>query len=118
MKIVQEREFRVIVNHDLVFDGYAFPCDENGNVDESTLEPAGLENYKACIAKGNGYVESYENSYTIPAIGECSCGNEVILDSFTNTCDKCGADYNSSGQRLADRSQWGYETGEHWTDCI
>lgn len=29
----------------------------------------------------------------------------------TNTCE-CGADYNMSGQRLADRGQWGEETGE------
>ena len=35
-----------------------------------------------------------------------------------STCTKCGADYNSSGQLLAPRYQWGEETGEHWTDCI
>lgn len=31
-------------------------------------------------------------------------------------CDKCGREYNSSGQLLADRSQWGSETGEHPAD--
>jgi hypothetical protein len=35
----------------------------------------------------------------------------------TNTCD-CGADYNMSGARLADRSQWGQETGEHPVDVV
>jgi glycyl-tRNA synthetase (class II) len=49
-------------------------------------------------------------------IVKCSCGQEVSCDSFTNTC-RCGADYNFSGTRLAPRSQWGEETGEHWTDC-
>ncbi len=34
------------------------------------------------------------------------------------TCDRCGADYNSSGQMLADRSQWGEETGESLADIL
>ncbi len=52
----------------------------------------------------------------IPAIGKCSCGEEVILSGFTNTCE-CGIDYDINGHRLAPRSQWGEETGEHWSDC-
>lgn len=47
----------------------------------------------------------------------CDCGRQVWCDGFTNTCE-CGADYNSSGQLLAPREQWGEETGEHWTDCV
>lgn len=52
----------------------------------------------------------------------CSCGEEVFLACqghypFTSTCDKCDKDYNSSGQELAPREQWGEETGEHWSDC-
>lgn len=45
------------------------------------------------------------------------CGNDVVCENFTNTCPDCGADYNSSGQLLAPRAQWGEETGEHWSDC-
>jgi hypothetical protein len=53
-----------------------------------------------------------------PAVGECEvCGRDVELRGFTNTCD-CGADYNMSGQRLAPRSQWGEETGEHISDIL
>ncbi len=52
-----------------------------------------------------------------PLIIECDCGEELICDGFTNTCD-CGADFNGSGQRLADRSQWGEETGEHLADIL
>ena len=96
---------------------YNHPEDENGNVDESKLQPPALENYRKCIASGErGELKSWEHSYTSPAIGKCSCGKRVILANFTNTCS-CGADYNSSGQALACRSQWGEETGEHWTDC-
>jgi hypothetical protein len=45
----------------------------------------------------------------------CSCGRRVDLHSFTNSCD-CGAEFNSFGQPLSDRSQWGMETGEHPAD--
>jgi len=46
------------------------------------------------------------------------CGDDLICWDFTNTCSTCDADYNSSGQRLAPRAQWGEETGEHWSDCL
>lgn len=45
-------------------------------------------------------------------------GYEVVCDNFTNTCEWCGADYNFAGQKLAPRSQWGEETGEHWSECL
>lgn len=54
-----------------------------------------------------------------PAEGSCEiCRATVELYGFTNTCDGCGADYNSSGQRLAPREQWGAETGEHLADIL
>ena len=47
------------------------------------------------------------------------CGNTVYLfNGFTNTCGKCGTDYNGFGQELAPRSQWGWETGENIVDII
>ena len=48
---------------------------------------------------------------------ECWCGEWVLCARFTNTCD-CGRDYNMSGQQLADRSQWGEETGENVSDIL
>lgn len=47
----------------------------------------------------------------------CSCGENVLCPSFTNTCDKCGTDYNFNGNMLTPREQWGEETGESWFDC-
>jgi hypothetical protein len=41
----------------------------------------------------------------------------VVLDGFTCPCE-CGADYNSSGQLLSHRSQWGEETGESASDIM
>lgn len=55
--------------------------------------------------------------YLCDRIGKCECGEEIILDCFTNTCE-CGRDYNMSGQLLAPRSQWGYETGETASDIL
>lgn len=46
---------------------------------------------------------------------EC-CGKRLYVPGFTNTCPQCHADYNWAGQRLASRSQWGEETGEHPAD--
>ena len=47
---------------------------------------------------------------------KCDCGQPVWCIEFTQTCS-CGKDYNMSGQLLAPRSQWGEETGEHWSEC-
>ena len=62
-----------------------------------------------------------ETGRVIDRVGKCPCGRKVyVIDGgyspFTTTCD-CGKDYNSSGQELAPREQWGEETGEHWSEC-
>lgn len=53
-----------------------------------------------------------------PLGAKCDCGE--YLPSYgpgrDYSCDKCGRDYNSNGQRLAPRSQWGKETGETAAD--
>jgi hypothetical protein len=45
------------------------------------------------------------------------CGRWLECPDFTNTCPRCGTDYNFAGQALAPRECWGEETGEHWTAC-
>jgi hypothetical protein len=103
--------------------GFGFDCDQAGNVDESALNPDALANLLACragtlrgiaiIPKG---VRRYLSRWTEPAVGQCDhCGRPVELEGFTCSCC-CGADYNSSGQRLAPRECWGEETGEHPAD--
>jgi len=68
--------------------------------------------------KVSGVVQDYGKWQHDPAVGECNrCKREVVLHGFTNTCE-CGADYNMSGQQLADRSQWGEETGESLSDIL
>jgi len=52
------------------------------------------------------------SQYKEPHIKKCDCGNIVALrDSFSNECTECGKSYNSAGQLLAPKSQWGGETG-------
>jgi hypothetical protein len=104
--------------------GFSFDCDKDGNVDLKALQkkPAAFKNYQDCITgaievEDHG-IHRYSWNYVEPAIGLCPCGCKVELDSFTNTCDGCERDFNMSGQELAPRSQWGEETGEHWSDCI
>jgi hypothetical protein len=48
----------------------------------------------------------------------CACGAKVRCEGFTNTCDRCGADYNWNGDRLVDRRFWGEETGETAFDVL
>jgi hypothetical protein len=47
----------------------------------------------------------------------CDCNNELVCNGFTNECS-CGRDYNFGGSLLADRSQWGEETGESASDIL
>ena len=129
MKIIRKREHVECVEYRRYYEyadqpggGFSFPSDMHGTVDASKLSDAAKENLLACalgtVKTQSGPVkmidmgvERFEHSYWEPAVGQCSCGLEVYLDGFTNTCE-CGADYNMSGQLLAPREQWGEETGE------
>ena len=103
--------------------GFSFDCNEDGEIDFSKLTECGLANYQACV---NGSFPSYKDKgvteftrrYRHPAVIRCSCGTEVTLGNFTNTCGSCYADYNNSGSQLVDRKLWGEETNEHWTECV
>lgn len=128
--IIQERRVQTVVHYELFFQeigrgrgtGFGFPCDERGRVMVDMMGAAAHDNYERLCRDHAGYeppeVLKHENRVVHPKIGKCLCGHEVMLDSFTNTCDGCGRDYNSSGAELAPREQWGEETGEHWTDII
>lgn len=102
--------------------GFGFPCDQFGAF-QST--PGSAHSLAMCLAgqDSNGQkirpmgVRTMHGSYRHPAIGECHCGREIELGRFTNTC-KCGREFNSAGQELAPREQWGEETGEHWSECV
>jgi hypothetical protein len=68
------------------------------------------------IIKGRTYLKIKGKEYTEPSVGLCNvCNQEVVLGSFTNTCN-CGTEYNICGQQLASREDWGEETGETGDD--
>ena len=69
------------------------------------------------IVKESEQIDGEFGTYTEPAEGRCVCGRIVVLAGFTCTCE-CGRDYNSAGQELAPRSQWGEETGETAADIM
>jgi len=98
--------------------GVSFPCDKDGNIDFSDLQPAALENLNKALMGEMHFVglRAHEWSYQPPRMGRCHCGEEIYLDHFTNECS-CGALYNSSGQELCDPRYWGEETGEHPSEC-
>jgi hypothetical protein len=87
--------------------GFSFTCDEDGNVDASTLQPAGYANLVVCltgnvgrhtvIAKG---VVKTVRSYRESSLLRCDCGDELYLhDPLDNLCT-CGRCYNMSGQKV------------------
>jgi len=101
--------------------GFSFDCDESGAIDRAALYPEAIENLDKCLDGSfdvvDDGVEKREWQHWEPAQGRCPCGEIVYLDHFTNTC-RCGRDYDSSGNELAPRDQWGEETGEHWADIL
>lgn len=97
--------------------GFGFSVDEDGDL--LGMEGAAADNLLYALDHPDEYIdegiEEYRWVVNEPTIGRCSCGEEVVLDGFTNTCE-CGIDYNWAGQQLAPRYLWGEETGEHWAD--
>lgn len=131
MRIIQSREIIEGTNYFWVFEytegshkgsGFQFSLTPERRIDIDSMSPAAKSNYYLCVSGANGIkdmgIVGHSHSYTAPAIGLCECGEEVSLDSFTNTCGECLRDYNMSGQLLADRSQWGEETGESLSDIL
>jgi hypothetical protein len=101
--------------------GFSFDLDNN---DEIIVTDGNRENVARCLKDGGATL--YDNGINViewehvePAVGRCSCGREVTLDTSPagNDCG-CGRIYNSSGQELAPRSQWGEETGETYADIV
>lgn len=102
---------------------YSFECDKEGNVFIEKLKPIALANYQMCLSNPELYIKDeileFPTSYHAPAIGICdNCGNEVVLEySLVNECEKCGEQYNASGQHLIKNSGC-EETGETFSDII
>jgi hypothetical protein len=103
--------------------GFSFACTETGKL--LNMNPDAERNFQDCLTGFVGGQQVNDEGivrhacgYWESAIGICdNCGADVELDGFTCTCE-CGADYNSSGQRLGPRENWGEETGESLSDIL
>jgi len=139
-EFIRKREYIKNYRYSLFFadegsrglSGFAFECDEDGNVTEDfSKKESARKSYEGCVKGqvgdrkfGPPQIQKMDYSYWCPASIRCSCGAEVVLElpskyysCDVNTCD-CGKDYNGSGQLLAPRSQWGEETGETYVDIM
>lgn len=121
------RKYYTVTSYEVVFDdgvfnGYGFPCDENGKIFDDASDAA-KENYKWCLEHPEKFVRFNEilkhkrRTYD-EAHGTCRCGNEVELyDQYQGACecDKCGKWYNLFGQELLPPEEWEPEEWE-WDD--
>ena len=111
-------EYVTEVRYELAFDdghgnGYGFPCDANGVVDEG-LTPNALSNLEYC----RQHPEAFERADEVVEIrleykeedrGTCRCGEMVYLhDQYWAACQcpKCGRWYNLFGQELLPPEMW------------
>ena len=95
--------------------GYAFPCDENGNVQmDKMLEPA-RKNYAYCMEHPEKFPYWFNHkhknswSYREPASGICNCGERIQLtNDFCGACEcpNCGQWWNLSGDELIPPEHW------------
>jgi len=114
---IVDSEWKEHAWHELAFDdgrgnGFAFPCDELGNVPED-LNPAARENLDYCRQHPEKFarfaeVVTIRQQYRDPAHGRCECGREVYLQNqYYGACScECGRWYNLFGQELTPPSEW------------
>ena len=120
----QEVLYKVSVNADGSHFCWGNPDAKIYETDEFTIgqsQERNLNDLKKKAAEGtlvDKGIHGQNFSFQVPKIGLCECGTEVELTGFTCTCPGCGRDYNSSGNELASRAQWGEETGETAADIL
>lgn len=113
------------ITYELTFDngmynGFGFPCDENGNVPKD-LNEAARENLAYCLAHPEKFarynkVVRFVRHVRVPARGTCRCGQEVELyNQYYGACQcpNCGQWYNTGGQELIPPKEWGWD-GTPW----
>lgn len=115
LKIIKERELKEEIYYTYDFDrgdgsGFTFPCDENGIIE---LNECSKKSYEFCLNHKKDFawarIIKHNTSYWESAIGECSCGEKVIIESQymgAFQCPKCGQWYNIFGQELLPPEYW------------
>ena len=118
IKIIKERTPEVMRAYYIEFKykddpeaGFSFPATSYGEPDIALMSEEVIVNYHACLTDERlteGEFTKHEWTYTTPAVGRCSCGQDVVLE-----CDymgavqcECGRWYNLFGQALKDPKYW------------
>ena len=118
-EVVEKVDYELCFYRDYT-GGFAFPCDENGNVDEN-MNPATIENYHWCMENKDKFPYYFNevvkscHSWREPNTGTCHCGQEMeLVDQYMGACEcpKCGQWYNILGQELNNPSTW--SDGDDW----
>ena len=108
-----------VVFDDGKYNGFGFPCDENGNVKKMANEIA-QENYEYCLkhpekfARYNKVIKE-KHVYRENNTGTCECGEEIeLVDQYLGACEcpNCGRWYNMWGQELNNPNTW--SDGDDW----
>jgi hypothetical protein len=118
IKIIKERTPEEIIDRYIEFlykedhnAGFMFPALPNGEPDFEHMPPEAKATYESCLT--DDLLEEPEfkvdkRTYMNPAIGQCVCGREVILDCGYEGAVRCecGRWYNLFGQSLRDPKYW------------
>lgn len=118
IKIIKERTPEEIVDRYIEFlykddpnAGFMFPALPNGDPDFIHMTADARNNYKSCLTDERLTKPEFKVdriNFMHPAVGQCICGREVILDCGYEgavRC-KCGRWYNLFGQSLRDPKYW------------
>ena len=121
LKIIKEREPKESVTYSLEFDyrddsggGFTFPCDASGSLKVNEMTKEAQANYYKCLLDDTKrfyepYIKTHTHHWVEPAVGECVCGEEVVLENQymgACQCPKCGQWYNIYGQSLIPPEYW------------
>ena len=128
LKIIKERTPETIIDRYIEFlykddknAGFMFPALPNGEPDFEHMPPEAKANYEKCLTddrlEAPEFIEN-KDTYMSPAIGECSCGRDVILDSDYQGAVRCecGRWYNLFGQSLIDPKYWYTDEDDYYSD--
>ena len=91
--------------------GYCFPAKSDGTPALDKMCPEAIANYERCLTDNTltaAELRKEVYNYMEPAVGECTCGKEVVLDGDymgAVQCE-CGRWYNLFGQSLKDPKYW------------
>lgn len=118
LKIIKERTRETVTEYYIEFSykddpdsGFSFPANKDGTVALDKMYPEGIANYKMCCTRTDLIGPDFNTrtyTYSDPAIGKCTCGREVVLDSnyYGAVSCECGRWYNLFGQELLDPKYW------------